>query len=1748
MFQFIKTFNRVLVTDLVRSSATRDVPSNMKMFPNDIVMAEHLTGGDPNILNSEAFAPEKKSDYKELFGTKKTSAKKMKPELLKKDRLSLKSSKFSPLSNGRKSLPVLPATVPRPITHPRFITKALEGKSDHEIRIRCQTSIIDEYENPDTSKERNYQCHLCDFHTTRINVIVLHNKSHSSGFMEAQSSMKAKTKAKSKDRSSLPSLSVKEKTPVVVTSRGRVKSLPKRLEDYDEEPPSKILREKVSTKGESSGSQKKPALTKVLNTPKKEKEEVDKKTFKRPLFGKKKSAKEKAELAAKIKQENDAMKEKLLLDWDDDDVNEEVELDELKKALESTTSSSTDLDDSKQSIDESESFSPSPTKMAKPKTSEVENKPTETKSDVKSTVFEFDDSEDSLPVNINFRPKKVEKFTDDKFKKPKPPKPLIRTSPKNKPSIPSPSDPTPITEDKEDKEDVEFNQAINAFLEETVIPSLPEIPKTCLDPSTALISDQTSDISSSTDLIDFQNHEEKLDPLQEVTNKSQHSEVVVGHQRMECTSSDSEEFSSSKDDLQDVKMTEDKKNSFDVSAESPKAEIDTDVMSGATTEIQDQNSSLKADDTTVTEISSTCDLSKMDLELSKISNEGDKVANVAEETLSEPIKEEGISQPHVKNSENSLSNNTTETNSYLGSIEYPPDLSDKRNLENIVRSEQLQESEVPFHNEDIFESEVVKEETIFSKNEEFNIKNEVNQDILSSTMQINQEANSLPQVSAADTMMSFQFVSSPGSETATVSSENPPVETSVGQVSTILEGEKTETQNISQNLQDMELDINSMPVIIGGEDFLPPELPKPSLVPIQPKYSESIVISPKTKTASTSKPVIMQVEGTPTTKQNVHSIISIPSKGGKSGGKGSRGQKATSKTIKLSASALKNLGIPQKAGNQQVLILKTTSGQDKLKGMTEKGKISLNMLQQGNKILIVNSPQLSGQNKIKFNSPQQIVAGGKLAPGTRVITSKVVPSSSQGASNKPSITSSSPSKPVQKLVISKGGILSNTSKGIIINNSGGKLVTTVTGAQTLSASKAPTLMTHNLLTTKGNLLLPSSSQTVSSSKPTTIITSQPISSSKSMIFTTVQSKGETIISGNQKLRIVSSKAPMKGTRLVVQNPQGKIAIDPQNKNQQVKLISSVGGQSSPNTIYIQTNQGIVAKSLALSSTISTQSQQNLKLKETNKILPTTASPTKLRLSVPRTKQQPQIIQPQIIQQAQIVQQPQIIQQTRIIKQPQVVQQQQKIVQQPQIIQQPIVSKPAPAPRKVTIPKTRQSPNILQKPPRKSTPRAPKTSVRSKVTQSVPTSDQLILSPTAKIQGINQPAIVTGQIPQGAEGMVYLTVDESGNYQQLDNKSLITVQGNPNETPQTIFIPSDASSQDVGNIFLAIDEAGNLINISQPAPSTSYSTESAAPEQDILAKALANTQVLQQEMEVSGALTSMSMDSTVLAHSAFNEQAQYPPTQLSNNVLETSLTLNQPIMTPLEVPSAVSSNISIPPSYTSSNLINTKQKHSMSIFPEQTGAGQASGDSVFLLDSSNNLVPAGSGSQISFQLLDGNNVIVSSGASDVLPATYQVVTSDMLGSQMIQQSDLSKNNTSTSKPENITFSILPQIDQDSSGPSEQSIILREALEGTQSNNDNLINTVEISQNDQLTIPQIENIEYVPEQIEEPIETSEHFEVITNNPEGITETEVVDQMIVETQVQHSLKRSFGEEQTVTSSSDMEDASKRIKLDER
>lgn len=1787
----------------------------MKMFPNDIVMAEHLTGGNPNILTDEAFLPEQKSDYKDLFGTKKSSGKKSK-ESLRKERDDWKSRKhsISPTGNKRISLPALPSTIPRPITHPRFITKALEGRSDHEVRVRIQIPPMNDCDEPEPIK--TYQCYLCGFQTIRLNVIVFHNRSHSASFMEVEKANKVRLKAKEKERVPYSFSASSEKTPSTVTSRGRVKSLPKKLMEYSDEPPPKMLKEKIQSSKEHSESTIEKSVEKSPNkTPKKERDNSVGKSIKRPLFGKRKSAKEKAEKAAKLKQENEAMKETLLKDWDDDDVNEEeVELERLKQALESTTTSNPDEDNPIISPNDSGDLLKPIVDVTEKPTTKVKNKiigskrqQTGNKSDVKTIetkVFEFDDSEDSLPVEINFRLKSQrEKFTDDKFKKPKPPKPLVKASPKSKivPLFLPSSSPEMVM--KDDKEAAEFNEAFNNLLEETAVPVLPEIPKAAVSIiKSDQISDQTSDISSSTDLMELSEETENINQQVSIGVRQSYEDGNENN-KIECTSSDTEQIITELDDGAQSRVNQ--KNFKEVSENDPSAEMDVDLIAGVPTTSINNQSSLEfsreqtSESLAVTEISSTCDLSKtvqvIEESLVQFESPNSSQTSMKTNTSGSPLDElENVNAQIEKltdDSETPNSNTSSSEEVFKTKSTYerttvdvpkavketfsesstrlsePSNVNCSENPRDKMVSDQTQSVDISGKNESVLtftsdgnymDTEVVKEETVVLQDEQSTVVSEeaVQQIPPYSAEQFAMQLtnNATAQVISNDDT-NFQMVLPYSSESESVqyTSHQQPIQSGQTIVQEIPKGSQMKNQCLSQSLQDMELDINSMPVIIGGEDFIQPEQPKQNFVPIQPKYSESIVISPKSSPKKSER-VIMHVGEPSTSNQNMQSVISLPNRGGRGGNRGGRVQKTTSKTIKLSASALKNLGLPAKGGNQQVLILKTTnSGPDKQgKVSVQKSNLPVNMFQHGNKILLINSSQVPGQTKLKLNTQQQqqLFSGGKLAPGTKFFTSKMVATSTAQATGSPDKVSTSVSSPMptQKLVINKGGVLTNASKSMIINSSTGKLVP---NTHTVTTSKGQAVITHNILTPKGGIILPGSSQSASPNVKTATINltaSQALSNRKNMIISPVTNKGDTIIAGNQKLRIVSSKAPLKGTRLVVQSSPGKIAIDPHGKGQQLKLISGLKGQSSGNTILIQTSQGLVAKSIAPSSTTTAVSQQVVKQVDmANAVLTNKQSPSKIRGKTALVYQ-PKVIQSKNVQQTQIVQKPQAVQHTQIVQQSQVI-------------------KTTPVVKRTKAPRAKQSPNILEKPPRKSTPRAPKSKITTAPEQTV----------TSNLPVITQSSLVQGEIPQTNE-VVYLTVDESGNYRQVD-KSLVNFEGNSSEVPQTIFIPANnqMQMQDVGSLLFALDDAGNIVNLTQPASSTSFATEHAAPSQDILAKALANTQVLQQEtiipdIDVSLAL-STSMDSTVLASSSSSDQSQYPPS-LSHSVLETSLTLNQPIMTPLEVPSGVSSNFrqisSAPSSYISSNVMTANQKHlppSMPLLTEESLVNQAGGESVFLLDSSNSIIPATSGSQISFQLtLGDNNVIMTSGAGgNVLPQTYQVVSSGNLPPQLVATGDtLSSFQKVESSSENELnsegFGVATNVSQTDQIQVEkqQSLTLTGPLTAPDSNvnNENLLNNVEISQHESQSEDNLINEmkdEYNNDMVEQHCVIAEDLETIEYCPESVDGPSNAQDMdtfkIEEEEVKHSLKRSCEDlEESIVGLSDSDDNSKKMRIDER
>lgn len=270
-------------------------------------------------------------------------------------------------------------------------------------------------------------------------------------------------------------------------------------------------------------------------------------------------------------------------------------------------------------------------------------------------------------------------------------------------------------------------------------------------------------------------------------------------------------------------------------------------------------------------------------------------------------------------------------------------------------------------------------------------------------------------------------------------------------------------------------------------------------------------------------------------------------------------------------------------------------------------------------------------------------------------------------------------------------------------------------------------------------------------------------------------------------------------------------------------------------------------------------------------------------------------------------------------------------------------------KKQVIKNKQISPNILQRTQRKG---ARQQVIKKSQLLTIPSSVQ---QQSAEVVTVNNLPIVQSISSHSSSEpvkMLYL-VDNS----QYTVESPVIPVENDN---QNIYVTSTSSSGNLDNIIFSIDGTANFVNISND---TATSSSTHVPSQDILAKALANTQVLQSETT-----DIVDNENTVYV----DQQFQAP--SLSNTVLETSLTLNQPpIMTPLEVPSSIApqSNVShiIPISSIAKKA--DIQQPSMPLLTDD----DVSGNTVFLSDSS--AIPTTSG-HLTFQLVHDNNLVVSSG--------------------------------------------------------------------------------------------------------------------------------------------------------------------------
>ncbi|CAH0553598.1 unnamed protein product [Brassicogethes aeneus] len=155
---------------------------HMQKFPKDVCTAEVKTGGNPNILSEPIFLPEKKINYAaEIFGTP-SPKKKLKEGDRKKGRFSISKKDSTPN-----------------ITHRRFL-----GSDDYEAQICIQypgkdicgdTEECEEIIRINKEPAQEYKCQKCGYATTRLEVMILHTKSHIQGVYDSTLSSKKSRKS-----------------------------------------------------------------------------------------------------------------------------------------------------------------------------------------------------------------------------------------------------------------------------------------------------------------------------------------------------------------------------------------------------------------------------------------------------------------------------------------------------------------------------------------------------------------------------------------------------------------------------------------------------------------------------------------------------------------------------------------------------------------------------------------------------------------------------------------------------------------------------------------------------------------------------------------------------------------------------------------------------------------------------------------------------------------------------------------------------------------------------------------------------------------------------------------------------------------------------------------------------------------------------------------------------------------------------------------------------------------------------------------------------------------------------------------------------------------------------------------------------------------------------------------------------------------------------------------------------------------
>ncbi|XP_047532730.1 uncharacterized protein LOC125067879 [Vanessa atalanta] len=203
---------------------------HMEKFPEDVIRAETAVGGDIKILTRDEFQETKKESYAGLFGepSKKspgsikkgksgrgrppdssklsTPMRKFKEKTNYKVHILLQGSKTPVQTNENASTP----STSRAGSEPLEVTEKTEENKNEQTEKQQPVST---FNTPTMSSSGIYACHACQFTTTRLNVLILHNKSHSVTFSSYTPSPVRKKNTKQPNSTPLASKTHKQKKP-----------------------------------------------------------------------------------------------------------------------------------------------------------------------------------------------------------------------------------------------------------------------------------------------------------------------------------------------------------------------------------------------------------------------------------------------------------------------------------------------------------------------------------------------------------------------------------------------------------------------------------------------------------------------------------------------------------------------------------------------------------------------------------------------------------------------------------------------------------------------------------------------------------------------------------------------------------------------------------------------------------------------------------------------------------------------------------------------------------------------------------------------------------------------------------------------------------------------------------------------------------------------------------------------------------------------------------------------------------------------------------------------------------------------------------------------------------------------------------------------------------------------------------------------------------------------------------------------